>query len=610
VPVSPRPASPVPDPDPFADSGAGFPSGWREYAPSDDELEGLGFDPDNSPPDGADAWLADLPSPVRDAYADAIAAQAPAEVPETLAAGFTHGDGGCGRGFAAGGLLDEMPPGPVLAGFASDAWAGGLHQLSDDELIGVVCGWRRQASWSAAGEAAAVGELAGRRAAQSRDGGNRHLAEHVDSEIAAALTLTGRAAGRLLELAAGLARLPGTATALAGGRIDWPRAIVIIDELSALSDAEAAAVEARVLGDAPGRTTGQLRAVVRRQVLAADPEAAIRRREKAQKEARVETWTEPSGTGSLAGRDLPPAEVITADKRLDADARWLKSHGADGTLSQLRARAFSARLSGLPLETLLSPAGAGPATDRPGTDRPGTNAPGTNAPGTGDPGTGDPGNGPGSGGPGGRPGGPGSALPPGPAGSVNLTMPLSSWLGRSNAPGEAAGLDPLDAATCRDLAAALATDPRSGWCLTITSPDGRAIAHGCARAGPGPPGTSHAAWLRGINIKWLEAGDCTHQRQTPAYRAPRSLRHLISIRQRNCSYPGCRQQAIRIDHDHTIPFDQGGRTCECNLSPLCRTHHQAKQCPGWLLEQPAPGDLTWTLPSGRRYAVTPDAYPL
>ena len=234
----------------------------------------------------------------------------------------------------------------------------------------------------------------------------------MDSELAAALTLTGRSADRLLELAAGLARLPGTATALAGGRIDWPRAIVIIDELSALSDTEAAAVEARVLGDAPGRTTGQLRAVVRRQVLATDPDAAIRRREKAQKEARVETWTEPSGTGSLAGRDLPPAEVITADKRLDADARWLKGHGADGTLSQLRARAFSARLNGLPLETLLPPAGTGPATNRPGTNRPGTNAPGTGAPGTGhqgtedlgtgDLGTGDPGNGPGSSGPGGR----------------------------------------------------------------------------------------------------------------------------------------------------------------------------------------------------------------
>lgn len=46
---------------------------------------------------------------------------------------------------------------------------------------------------------------------------------------------------------------------------------------------------------------------------------------------------------------------------LYTDARWLKSHGADGTLSQLRARAFSARLNGLPLQTLLPP----PAPARP-----------------------------------------------------------------------------------------------------------------------------------------------------------------------------------------------------------------------------------------------------
>src|SRR6202020_3281555 len=105
-----------PDTDPCADSGAGFPSGWREYAPSDDELEGLGFDPDNSPPDGADAWLADLPSPVRDAYDDAIAAQAPAEVPETLAAGFTHGDGGGGAGGRGSGGIGGVGRRPRAGG--------------------------------------------------------------------------------------------------------------------------------------------------------------------------------------------------------------------------------------------------------------------------------------------------------------------------------------------------------------------------------------------------------------------------------------------------------------------------------------------------------------
>jgi hypothetical protein len=36
---------------------------------------------------------------------------------------------------------------------------------------------------------------------------------------------------------------------------------------------------------------------------------------------------------------------------------------------------------------------------------------------------------------------------------------------------------------------------------------------------------------------------------------------------------------------------------------------QAKQAPGWRLEQPEPGLLNWTLPSGRRYTVAPEPYP-
>ena len=66
----------------------------------------------------------------------------------------------------------------------------------------------------------------------------------------------------------------------------------------------------------------------------------------------------------------------------------------------------------------------------------------------------------------------------------------------------------------------------------------------------------------------------------------------------------------RCDDDHTIPYDQGGRTCECNLHPLCRQHHQTKQAEGWHLDQPQPGVLTWTTPSGRRYTTTPEPYPV
>ena len=108
-----------------------------------------------------------------------------------------------GSGFAGGGLLDQLDPGPDLADFAAQAWTDGLARLSDDELIGVLCAWRRQGSWATAGELAGVSELARRRRAPglNQDG-------HLDEEIAAALTLTGRAASRLTGLAAGLPGCP------------------------------------------------------------------------------------------------------------------------------------------------------------------------------------------------------------------------------------------------------------------------------------------------------------------------------------------------------------------------------------------------------------------
>jgi hypothetical protein len=95
----------------------------------------------------------------------------------------------------------------------------------------------------------------------------------------------------------------------------------------------------------------------------------------------------------------------------------------------------------------------------------------------------------------------------------------------------------------------------------------------------------------------------------PGYRPPRTLRHLIAVRQRTCGFPGCRRPATRCDDDHTIPWDQGGPTCACNLSPLCRHHHRAKQAAGWRLTQPEPGVLCWTLPHGRAYTTTPEPYP-
>ncbi len=65
--------------------------------------------------------------------------------------------------------------------------------------------------------------------------------------------------------------------------------------------------------------------------------AAAIRRQAAEREARVEAWAEQSGTAALAGRNLSPAGVALADRNIDAAARWLKDHGATGTLASLQA---------------------------------------------------------------------------------------------------------------------------------------------------------------------------------------------------------------------------------------------------------------------------------
>ena len=142
------------------------------------------------------------------------------------------------------------------------------------------------------------------------------------------------------------------------------------------------------------------------------------------------------------------------------------------------------------------------------------------------------------------------------AGTVNLTLLMTAWAGLTDTPGEVAGHGPVDAGTCRDLAAMMR--PSGRWCLTLTGLDGRAVAHACARRPP-PSGPDALKWAAGIRarLRMLETGPCSHARQSERYVPPANLVHLITIRQRTCSSPGCRRAAVRCDIDHTIPCDQG-----------------------------------------------------
>ena len=91
-----------------------MPEPW-EPGPWDEPWPG----PGRLPVDPDAEWLAALPD------ADVVAPWTGAG--EVLGAGFEHRAGGVsGFGFAAGGALDLMEPGPVLAGFLADALAGGV----------------------------------------------------------------------------------------------------------------------------------------------------------------------------------------------------------------------------------------------------------------------------------------------------------------------------------------------------------------------------------------------------------------------------------------------------------------------------------------------------
>ena len=744
-----------------------------------------------------------------------------------------------GWGFEADGVLDVLRPGPMLSEVADAAHVHGLGHVGDDELTGIMRAWRRITSWAAARELAAVAELARRRpgdidgildpevAAQLRTAGQAAgagssppglsggadspaapglpelVSPFVPDELAPALTMTVRAAEMHLSLAADLVtKLPMTAAALEAGLIDLARARIIAEAARVLTREQAAAVEQLIFPRAEQQTSGQLRTALARAILAADPDAARRRREQAQREARVLRWREDAGTAALCGRDLPSAEALAADQRISARARELKTAGLAGTMDELRARAYLDFLlgrTGLPQPGTSDPRAAGPAEstkgpghpdvspagpdagpdrpdispagpdagpdrpdvspagpdagpDRPdvspagpdaGPDRPDVSPAGPDAgpdrpdispagpdagpgrldispagagpgPGRRDGGAGRGGSGP-CAGPGGRgtgadgpatgpwpPGGP----PGGLAARINVTVPLSALLGTSDTPGEVAAFGPVDAELARELARAAGTHPATRWCVTVIGQHGQAVGHGCARGrhsapehppngpehppngpehpppagpeqppngpdrpdqdgparnapapdGPGPhqpapdssrrhdrarqgpardgPGSNRPdpdrpangravpaeqldplnplarAFLQRLRIRItpLAVGTCEHRNEEPGYKPSRLLRHLIEARTPRCTAPGCRRPAAQCDQDHTIPYEAGARSCECNLGPLCRRHHRCKQAHGWTLEQPEPGVFVWTTPARRRYTTSPETY--
>ncbi|HEU5333332.1 MAG TPA: DUF222 domain-containing protein [Actinocrinis sp.] len=92
------------------------------------------------------------------------------------------------------------------------------------------------------------------------------------------------------------------------------------------------------------------------------------------------------------------------------------------------------------------------------------------------------------------------------------------------------------------------------------------------------------------------------------YRVGAALARHIRALYRTCTFPGCGMAAQRCDLDHMHPFGAGGCTCEENLHPACRKHHNEKTAGKWRTKGEGENTVWISTATGRPYVSTPERY--
>jgi hypothetical protein len=151
-------------------------------------------------------------------------------------------------------------------------------------------------------------------------------------------------------------------------------------------------------------------------------------------------------------------------------------------------------------------------------------------------------------------------------GTVHITVPALTLLGRGDEPAILDGYGPIDPDTARRIAGTA-----SSWTRILTHPE-----TGCR----------------------LSVG-----RQQ--YAPPADMRRYLQIRDQTCQGIGCNRRATRSEIDHTRAWNTGGHTNVDNLVHLCRPCHRLKHQSSFSTRQGPGGSLTWTSPGGKTYTSTP-----
>ena len=435
--------------------------------------------------------------------------------------------------------VEYMEPGPALAGWLNVA-AGGAASLNENGLTGLAIAARKQAAHVHGVELTAVAQITSRAAAAdqrvgvSDEGRPARVCRDAVGQVEMALRLSHDGAEAWADLALTLTwRLPRTGAALAVGWIDLDRAQIIARATSVLNEEAARVVEAKVLPEARRKTYAELRARLHHLVIAADPEGAEERRQKAERGANVRLYADDDQTATLLADKLPQIESASGLARINALARARKAAGLPGSLGLHRAQVLLGLILGTPPPT--APAGRRTARRTPTPRRAAPALTAAPAPTTGVPATADPARTrnllascpcrrtsclrrrrplpaddagraaddtdrrpavlrpvggrrrPGRHRPGARmaalgPLPPGLARPapaertPPAAGLLDVTLPWVTLAGLAARPGTLGRIGAITPAQARQLAIAAADDPTAQWRVIVVNPDGHAIA--------------------------------------------------------------------------------------------------------------------------------------
>jgi hypothetical protein len=488
-------------------------------------------------------------------------------------------------------------------------------------------------------------------------------------ELRPALGLSTAAAGQVMDLAWVVCRrLPELHAAMAAGELDETRAWAIGHWTEQLSDEHAHLICADVLPhcflSAENQwTAGKLIAAVKKLAIALDPDWAERTYAEAVRKRRVVAWRNPDGSADLAGQQLGVDEVAAAVGRVKGLAARIKAAGDPRPIDTVRADLFLGLLDGrwetLTADQIVADYVSTLPVVKPTAPEPGPEP----APGTG---------------PEKRPetersplaGDPEWAIQAAAAASarqsprigVQLSIRLSTLLGRDRLPAELAGWGPFDATHARRLAQGLShgqwrwacTDdqgrvehsglcyrrpdqwrPRKGWSKGVldivfhrddlddaledptTPPAWRpvliALAHDLRRAADLRAASwerwqderDDAAWAGHTPPERARQDAARRARQDAARRFPRvPLRRHLQLKYRTCAGIGCTRPAYAAQIDHNRDHARGGLTTENNLCPFCGRDHDLKTRGGWRLDRLDDYRFRWTTRLGQTRIVT------